>query len=245
MYEILWNLRTTAPDKATALLGHLRANQGGDVGAILENWHQDLRTSSDVDEEKNAPSPSSSATKDTTSLVLNTPEIIHHPKVLAMGDTSVKHHSITLPTSSWVQYATVDGLEGVLQMFFACLGTLFYIADPEDVQKSVQMIRASKHAQTPLGSIVGEGDDLPLITVASELAGMAAVGVVHSQLADPATAPPSKLADYFYAVAKHGLDYAIQYNPLRAVKGRGLGCNLQCRRTCPSSFGLYWYAYLS
>jgi hypothetical protein len=54
--------------------------------------------------------------------------------------------------------------------------------------------------------------------MAAELAGMASIGIVHAQLANPTTAPLAELGEYFYAVAKLGLDTAIVYNPLRAVK---------------------------
>ncbi|KAK1910317.1 hypothetical protein P3342_006592 [Pyrenophora teres f. teres] len=80
------------------------------------------------------------------------------------------------------------------------------------------MITASGNNETPIGDIFSHVNSLELRTYAAELAGMAAIGVVHAQLADPAKAPPAELADYFYAIAKHGLDSAILYNPLRAMK---------------------------
>jgi hypothetical protein len=112
-------------------------------------------------------------------------------------------------------HATVQALEGPLEWFYNCVGALFYIMNRDDVERSVESIQGN---QLPLGDIVAAGENLGTTTIAAELAGMAAIGVVHAQLADPAIAPPAELADYFYRVAKLGLDYAIQYNGLRAAK---------------------------
>jgi len=116
------------------------------------------------------------------------------------------------------QDASVDKINGPLDMFFGCVGALFYIMNQDDVQISIAAMKASGNGHIPLGDVLTNGSNIQLRTYAAELAGMAAIGVVHSQLADPETAPPPELADYFYAVAKHGLDSAISFSPLRAMK---------------------------
>jgi hypothetical protein len=121
----------------------------------------------------------------------------------------------TTSRSTRAQHATVRDLVGPLEWFFNCVGALFYIMGPEEVDENIQRIQ---HVQVPLGDIVLANEDPKMTTIAAGLAGMAAIGVVHATLADPTTAPPAELADYFYGVAKDGLDAAIECNPLGAVK---------------------------
>jgi hypothetical protein len=116
---------------------------------------------------------------------------------------------------SFSHHATVQALGGPLEWFYNCVGALFYIMNKDDVDRSIQSIQ---EIQLPLGDIVEAAENLGTTTIAAELAGMAAIGVIHAQLAHPATAPPAELADYFYRVAKLGLDNAIQYNGMRAAK---------------------------
>jgi hypothetical protein len=111
--------------------------------------------------------------------------------------------------------ATVHDLAGPLQWFFNCVGSLFYIMDPEEVQRSIQSI---KHVRLPLGDMVAKNQDGRTRTIAAELAGMACIGATHAQLANPDTAPPAGLVGYFHTVASIGLDAAIEYSPLRTVK---------------------------
>jgi hypothetical protein len=85
----------------------------------------------------------------------------------------------------------------------------------EEVEQGIEIIA---DIQKSIGDIVAANKDAHTTTIAGGLAGMASIGVVHAQLADPATAPPAELADYFYAVAKLSLDVAIEHNPLHAVK---------------------------
>ena len=150
-------------------------------------------------------------------MIVTIPEVMDHPRLSTVrnGQAEVTGIALLSPTQ---QSATVDGLHGPLEMFFNCVGALFYIMNREEVQTRIATMTASGNNHTPLGNFFSNGSSLQLRTYAAELAGMAAIGVVHSQLADPATAPPADLADYFYAVAKHGLDSAILYNPLRAMK---------------------------
>lgn len=212
MYEILWYLQTTSPDKATALLQHLRASQGDDIGAVLKHFDQGRHDTSSF-------TPTSLSTGNSTvGTALTVPDVMDHPQLQAVSSDFDGQTSICPSASSWGEYATVNGLDGALEMYFNCVGVLFYVMSKDDVQKSIQAIRIADHAHTPLGDIVSSSGSLQLITVASELAGMAAIGVVHAQLADPVSAPPSELANYFYAIAKHGLDFAIRYNPIRAMK---------------------------
>ncbi|KAG9192483.1 hypothetical protein G6011_11217 [Alternaria panax] len=150
------------------------------------------------------------------------PEIMDHPEFSAVqkGQANVTGIVLLAPDQ---QYASIDKINGPLDMFFNCVGALFYIMNRDDVQVSITAIEASGNGQTPLGHVFNNGSSIQLRTYAAELAGMAshtlaAIGVIHFQLADPATAPPPELADYFYAVAKHGLDSAISYSPLRAMR---------------------------
>jgi hypothetical protein len=150
-------------------------------------------------------------------MVLAVPEVRDHPlfSMAGHGPSGVAAIPFLSPAQ---QSATVHSLHGPLETFFNCVGALFYIMDWNEVHAKVEAIAASGNSQTPLGTFFTNGSSLELRTFASELSGMAAIGVVHSQLADPTTAPPAELADYFYTVAKHGLDSAIMYNPLRAIK---------------------------
>jgi hypothetical protein len=216
LYEILWYLQTTSPDKATSLLQHMRTSQGKDMGAILENFEQGRGQGEPAAEPYAFPNDSPSA-ESTPSVIVTIPEIMDHPRLSSVrkGQTEVTGIAMLSRTQ---ESATVDGLHGSLEMFHNCVGALFYIMNREEIQSRIASMTASGYNHIPLGTFFNNGSSLELRTYAAELAGMAAIGVVHAQLADPATAPPAELADYFYAVAKHGLDAAILYYPLRAMK---------------------------
>jgi hypothetical protein len=216
----MWYLQTTSPDKATTLLQHLRAAQGDDLGVIFKNFEIScLNASIPAKAPKTDASGASSSwvIADSSSAMLTMPEIMNHPHFSNVRKGQAEATGITLLASNQ-QDASVDKINGPLEMFFNCVGALFYIMNPDDVQVSITAMKASGNGHTPLGDVFNNGSKSQLRTYAAELAGMAAIGVVHSQLADPATAPPPELADYFYAVAKHGLDSAILYSPIRAMK---------------------------
>jgi len=212
LYEILWYLQTKSPEQATALLEHLRSsNRGNDMGAILQHFAQyrqdpfstELISESETTSSQSISMPSASYNMEPLDLAR-----LLDDRGLVQPDTAA---SLSTRTS----YATVLDLQEPLGCFFNCVGALFYIMDKDEVQRSIENL---KDIHTPLGDMVAMNMDAKTTTIAAELAGMAAVGVVHSRLADPAAARPAELADYFYAVAKLGLDAAIEHNPLRAVK---------------------------
>jgi hypothetical protein len=218
LYEILWYLQTTSPDQATALLQHLRSNRDGDMGGILHHFAKhrpesfQATTPSD-----NAASTSSSSSSETTTTAPTTPGSLDFVALLDTRHDALHSNSIT-SLSVRNEFTTIHGLEGPLEWFFNCVGALFYIMNRDEVQRSMEALQTSPVACIPLGDLVASGKDLHLATVAGELAGMASIGVVHAQLADPTTAPPANLADYLYAVAKMGLNAAIEFSPHRAVK---------------------------
>ncbi|CAG5149096.1 uncharacterized protein ALTATR162_LOCUS2297 [Alternaria atra] len=199
----------------------MRAAQGEDLGVIFKNFEMSYLESSvsATTSETNASGANSSSVMDdsSSSALLTMPEIMNHPQfsTVRTGQAGVTGIALLAPNQ---QDASVDKINGPLEMFFNCVGALFYIMNRDDVQISITALKASGNGHTPLGDMFNNGSRTQLRTYAAELAGMAAIGVVHSQLADPATAPPPELADYFYAVAKHGLDSAISYSPLRAMK---------------------------
>jgi hypothetical protein len=212
LFEILWYLQTKSPDQATALLEFLRSNQGGDMGAILRHFSQYRQEQSHV----NTPSdmtmhsskqPATPSASDTTNSSSSLTHLLD-ARGLVQPDTAAS-------LSTRTKFASAHDLAGPLEWFFNCVGALFYVMDPNEVQKSIESI---EDVRVPLGEIVANNKDGRTTTIAAELAGMASIGVVHAQLADPSTAPPAELGDYFYAVCKLGLDAAIVYNPLRAVK---------------------------
>jgi hypothetical protein len=217
LYEILWYLQTTSPDQATALLQHLRSNQDGDMGGILSHFtkyrHESFRATT--------PPDSAASTLpswfDTATTAPTMPGSIDLAALLDTRHNALHLNNIT-SSSMRDEFATVHGLDGPLEWFFNCVGALFYIMNRDEIQRSMEALQSSPVACIPLGDLVAPGKDLHLATVAAELAGMASIGVVHAQLADPTTAPPANLADYFYAVAKMGLDAAIECSPHRAVK---------------------------
>ncbi|KAI4705424.1 hypothetical protein J4E81_000306 [Alternaria sp. BMP 2799] len=148
--------------------------------------------------------------------MLSVPEIMDHPRfsTVRKGQTEVTGITLLAPNH---ENASVSNVHGPLEMFFNCVGALFYIMNRNDVQACIEAIKASGNENMPLGHMFSNGSTIELRTYAAEIAGMASIGVVHSQLADPTKAPPPELADYFYAVAKHGLDSAILHDPLRAM----------------------------
>lgn len=220
MYEVLWYLQTASPDKATALLQHLRATQGDDLGVIFKNFEMGRRNSSEsgpASETKFGKNDSPPTSTDSpSSTMLAVPEIMDHPRfsTVRKGQTEVTGITLLAPNH---ENASVSNVHGPLEMFFNCVGALFYIMNRNDVQACIEAIKASGNENMPLGHMFSNGSTIELRTYAAEIAGMASIGVIHSQLADPTKAPPPELADYFYAVAKHGLDSAILYDPLRAM----------------------------
>jgi hypothetical protein len=213
LYEILWYLQTESPEHATSLLESLRTNQEGGIGAMVQHFAQHHRASPEprASSSKNPAislmqqEAGPSATRRHTSLDL--PQLLEvrglvHPDNVASISTRTRH-------------ATAQDLAVPVDWFLNCVGALFYIVNKEEAEAN---IRSISHVSMPLGDIVAKMKDSRMTTVAAELAGMASVGVVHAQLGDPAGAPPLELADYFYAVAKLGLDVAVEYSPLRAIK---------------------------
>jgi hypothetical protein len=205
-------LQTKSPDQATALLELLRSNREGGVGAVLQHFAQYRQEFPHLTTAASNASSSSSrqgAAQQTTVLT----EPLDLPGLLdARG---LAQPNSVASSSTRAQHATARDLAGPLEWFFNCVGALFYIMKPEEVDESIQSIQ---HVQVPLGDIVLANEDPKMTTIAAGLAGMAAIGVIHATLADPTTGPPAELADYFYEVAKSGLDAAIECNPLGAVK---------------------------
>ncbi|KNG46271.1 nitrate assimilation regulatory protein nira [Stemphylium lycopersici] len=219
LYEMLWYLQTTSPSKAAALLQYMRAAQGQDLGAIFENFERGNRNSmpSAADCHTLLDDSPSTSRESPSSPMITVPEVMDHPRLFTVRRGRDGATGVTLVSSAQAS-ATVASLQSPLDMFFDCVGALFYIVTRNEAASSIATIEASGNHHTPLGVFFSNGSSLKLRTLSAELSGMAAIGVVHSQLADPSTAPPAELADYFYAVAKHGLDSVILYNPLRAMK---------------------------
>jgi hypothetical protein len=205
-------LQTRSPEQATALLELLHSNREGGVGAVLQHFAQYRQEFPHLTTAASKALSSSSrqgAAQQTTVLTepLDLPGLLDarglaHPNSVASGSTPAQH-------------TTARDLVGPLEWFFNCVGALFYIMSPEEVDNNIQSIQ---HVQVPLGDIVSANEDPKMTTIAAGLAGMAAIGVVHAALADSTAAPPTELADHFYRVAKNGLDAAIECNPLGAVK---------------------------
>jgi hypothetical protein len=218
VYEVLWYLQTKSPQQATALLDFLRANQEGGVGAIVQHFAQYRQELAHLTSNAATASPlllsSSSSSKHSRALL---PSVLSQPLDLPglLDDRGLLLPDSVASASTRTRHATVHDLAGPLKWFFNCVGALFYIVNEDAVDESIQSI---KHVDMPLGDIVSANQDPKTTTIAAELAGMASIGVVHATLSDPTSAPPAELADYFYAVAKLGLDAAMEYSPLRAVK---------------------------
>jgi hypothetical protein len=212
LYEILWYLQTKSPEQVTALLELLRSNQDGGVGAVLQHFAQyrqefpHLTTAT-----SNGSSSWSQQGAAPQAPVLSEP--LDLPGLLDSRGLTLPDSAASVSTRT--QHATARDLVGPLERFFNCVGALFYIMSPDEVEKNMQSVQ---HMQVPLGDIVSANEDPKMTTIAAELAGMAAIGIVHATLADPNAAPPAELADYFYGVAKNGLDAAIECSPLTAVK---------------------------
>ncbi len=130
---------------------------------------------------------------------------------------SLETHS-TVDKSLDAPLNSIRELDKLLDTFFDCIGALFYITDRDHADAIFKAICASDHVHVPVAKIGYNSNDLQLRTLVSEIAGMAAIGVVHFQLADPKHAPPPQVADDLYLIARNGLEAAIQYNPLRAMK---------------------------
>lgn len=205
MYEFLWYLQTTSPDKASALLQHLRKTHGEDMGAIFAQFHDDHDGADESATEPNV-------------IMSDAPEATSVPSKPNFRDIVSSEPPKSLLAPNPHSQAKVQELDSQFDMFFNCVGILFYVLDREVVRDNIKAVVAAGGDKMPLAQFLGPETSLEMKTLASELAGMAAMGIVHSQLAFPDTAPPVGLADYLYTVAKHGLDFAIMYDPLRAMK---------------------------
>jgi len=102
-------------------------------------------------------------------------------------------------------------------MFFGCIGSLFCISEKKKVDETIKHFTENWGAVS-LACLVS-GEETPKTKVlATELAGMAAIGVTRSQLQQSRTAPLLEAANHFYRIALRGLDHTIVHEPLRAMK---------------------------
>lgn len=115
-------------------------------------------------------------------------------------------------------FATLQTVDDLIDTYFGIIGKLFYVLERDIIDATLQDLRASGYATTPLSSFFSRNYSLRVRTQVAELAGMAAIAVIHAQLMDPENSPPIELADQFYTIAKHGLDFALQFHPVRAMK---------------------------
>jgi hypothetical protein len=203
MFEILWHLQTKSPEESSDLLQHLRSVQGGDIGAML-NYVPDGRSqpwTPPKDETDNMPGSSA--------------EVLDYPQspYLQSAGTDETICFVGAPAGHDL---SIQGARAALDMFFLCVGSLFYVFDKPDVDLTVESITA--FADLTLADLVSKSESLKTKTLAAELAGMIAMGIVHLNLKMPEVAPAMEVADFYYTVARHGLDSAIRYDPLRAMK---------------------------
>jgi len=226
LYEVLWYLQNTTPESAGDLLDQLRSTPGSDVGAMVRHFAQHRRSAaySEVAERASSGSTTNASKTDGTAPTTTGSgpnSLISKPnKISQLLDARgrvVLPNEITSPETR-NEFATVFHLEEPLQWFHGCVGALFYIMNPDEVSRSIELLKQTPDAHVPLGDLVSARRDVGTATLAAELAGMASIGMVHANLADPVNSPPAELADYFYAVAKMGLDAAIQHSLIRAVK---------------------------
>jgi hypothetical protein len=213
MFEILWYLQTNSLDKASELLQHLRSVRGADYGAVLEKISRAGSGSS-----SGLGSPSTHTSDSSSGVQVDHPasEVMQYQQSPFIIDQHIAG-SVEFTDPPTGQDATVDGIRAAIDMFFMCIGGLFYVFDKSDVEKTIELLVMSTKGMT-LANLVSSASSMEVRTLAAELAGMAAMGILHLRLRVPDKAPSAQLADYLYAVAKHGLDTAIQYNPLRAMK---------------------------
>lgn len=175
LYEVVWYLQTTSPDKATALLRYMRAAQGEDLGVIFKNFEMSCPESSvsATTSKTNASGANSSSVMadSPSSALLTMPEIMDHPQfsTVRTGQAEVTGIALLAPNQ---QDASVDKINGPLEMFFNCVGALFYIMNRDDVQISITALKASGNGHTPLGDMFNNGSRTQLRTYAAELAGM-------------------------------------------------------------------------
>lgn len=237
MFEILWYLQTTAPERATELLHRLRSVQGGDVGAMLDYIARDRSDQSTMGAPMSAAASSASLSSSSSSSVssssasarrslpftqageafsLSNPVLTGYPESPFFRSPDAAG-SLVFARPPPGQNATIHGARPAIDMFFWCIGGLFYVSDKADVDRTVRRFADLSDGLT-LADLVSRAGSLEVRALAAELAGMAAMGSLHLVLRVPDNAPSIEMADYFYAVAKHGLDSAILYNPLRAMK---------------------------
>jgi hypothetical protein len=151
----------------------MRAAQGEDLSVIFKNFEMSHLNSSmsAAAPRTDASANSSWMMPDSSLAMLTLPETMDHPQF----STGQKGHagmtSIALLGPNQ-QAASVGKIDGSLDMFFNCVGALFYIMNRDDVQVSITAIKASGNGHAPLGDVFKDQSKSQLRTYAAELAGM-------------------------------------------------------------------------
>lgn len=138
----------------------MRAAQGEDLGVIFRNFEMNRPSSS-----MSAAAPETDASKgyassvindSSSSAILSMPGVMDHPNFSVAQKKQFNMTAVTLLAPNQ-QDASVDKINGPLDMFFGCVGALFYIMNQDDVQISIAAMKASGNGHIPLGDVLTNG----------------------------------------------------------------------------------------
>lgn len=216
MLDILYHLQTTDFDAASELLHQLRSAKSGDVEAMLSCIGRGRPSRSarplsdsfemDVDEPDEPARKLSSAT--------TLADYHQSPFSPRSQDVTVSLSLITAPTGHDV---SADEMHVLLDTFFARVGSLSSIFDRSEVNRNIANLAADP-SLTFVEFCNKPATSSEVTMGLSRVAGMLAIGMMYLRAKTPEAAPSMEVAMFYYSIAKHGLDNAIQHSPLCAMK---------------------------
>ncbi|CAI6336424.1 unnamed protein product [Periconia digitata] len=215
MLTILCHLQTTSSDEAGGLLKQLRSIKTGDVDAMLasigrdqtESFSTDHSFSSgiDMDDADGLTRRLSSATTLT--------DYPQSPSSTRCQDATTCFGIVQVPPEHDL---SIDTMRAALDLFFTCASSMSFVFDQLNVGRLVDNI--ASHAGPTFLGLYNKSVSLEATTELSELAGMLAVGILYMRAEASETAPSSDVASFYYSIGRQGLDSAIEYSPLRAMR---------------------------
>ncbi|PVH91521.1 hypothetical protein DM02DRAFT_338884 [Periconia macrospinosa] len=201
MLDILCRLQTSSSKTASKLLQQLRSTRSGDIRKMVAC----ITPSRNMSFTDNEPRRLSSAT--------TLADGQHTPSLTRSQDLTGYSSIIGAPVGHNV---SLKSMRAALDMFFACVGSLFYVLDQSELDRAMKNITTTP--DLTFLELYNRPASLEITTRLSELAGVLAVGMLYLRTKAPEKAPSSEAATFYYTIGKHGLDSAINYSPLRAMK---------------------------
>ncbi|PVI04783.1 hypothetical protein DM02DRAFT_668745 [Periconia macrospinosa] len=215
MLDILCHLQTTSPETAGEVLQRLRSIRSGDIEAMLTCIDRDRSDPSsqetlysskmDIESLDDLPRRLSAAT--------TLADYQQSPSSTRSQDLNV---TLSICGTSSDHEISVDETNASLDAFFTYATNLSSLFNRSKVAKLIEPI-TSTYGLTFI-DLFNRPTSPQKTTELSELAGMLAIGMLYLRAQTSESLPSNEAAAFYYSIAKHGLDVAIEHNALRAMK---------------------------